>query len=67
MTPIELKSWQLRLGLDRSSAAAVLGVKPRTYYSWLNYERRIPRTAALLARRVEADLEAGKPLMEVSR
>jgi len=56
MTNDEFRAWLLRVGLNRRTAAAVLGISIRTLEGYLREAdpRKIPQTIALLARYVEA-------------
>lgn len=58
MTNDEFRAWLQRVGLNRRTAAAALGISLRTLEGYLrdSCPRKIPQPIALLARHVEASL-----------
>ena len=55
MTPDQLKSWRLRLGLTQEQAAEALGVTRSGVQHWEYGRREIPRYIELACKAVEAD------------
>lgn len=56
MTPQQIKAWQSHLKLSNTRAAALLGVKVRTFADWRSGRTRAPGCLALACAAVAFDL-----------
>ena len=53
MTPDDLRSWRLRIGLREVQAAVAIGVPSQTYRNWEDGRARVPGAVETLARYIE--------------
>ena len=55
MTPTDITAWMNRLGINKSQAAASLGIARTTLDRYLSGDKPIPKLVELACRAVEAD------------